>query len=103
MTTPKIRGSLEEPRKNFRFKCRRCTARFENFDKLRFHAQTEHQRVTHQINRSLATIDAKLRSLQQLADEGMIGSSAGRTHSSGAGIIPNEDLLFPNDEEQQAA
>lgn len=75
MTTPKNRGIVVTNQLPRKLKCRRCFERFENFDQLRFHAQTEHQRVTYLINRQLATIDAKLRKLQELADEGMIGHS----------------------------
>jgi hypothetical protein len=71
LTRPEIRGIFSSERR--RFPCRFCPAKFDNFDGLRFHAQTEHQREFHKVNRSLAVIDAKLRSLEKLAQEGMIG------------------------------
>ena len=79
MTPREIRATVEGKRRVST--CRFCPEQFENFDQLRFHAQTEHQRIANQVNRSLSAVDAKLRSLQHTADEGMAGHKAGSDHS----------------------
>jgi len=56
-----------------RVSCRFCPGKFENFDQLRFHAQTEHPIITRTVNRQLGQVDAKLRILESLAEEGMRG------------------------------
>lgn len=78
MTRPEIRGILGGQR---RILCKFCPTKFDNFDQLRFHAQSEHQRAFHQVNRSLAVIDAKLRSLESVAADGLKGIHAGTDHS----------------------
>lgn len=70
LTRTADRGRLELPARN---PCRFCHEKFRNFDELRLHAQAAHKREFKAVNRALADIDAKLRSLEQLAAEGMRG------------------------------
>lgn len=73
------RSSLTHNRKRGRFElpaklsCRFCHEKFETFDNLRFHAQSEHKQEFRQVNRQLAATDAKLRSCEATATEGMRG------------------------------
>lgn len=82
LTSGGSRGTLKLPTK---FSCRFCPGKFENFDQLRFHAQTEHPIITRTVNRQLGQVDAKLRIFEKLAEEGMRGYHEAKG-GPGAGI-----------------
>lgn len=84
LTRRRNRGTLQE-KKGLRPKvaCRFCPAKFVTFDELRDHARTNHTKTFYQVNRCLAKVDAKLRSLENLAKEGMVGYKVGATYTFG--------------------
>jgi hypothetical protein len=55
-------------------KCKNCTATFSDFDDLRFHFQTAHQRIAHKIDTWLGKSDNKLAWLEMITTQGMIGN-----------------------------
>jgi hypothetical protein len=93
LTRRPVRGTIELPR---RVPCRFCPEKFRNFDDLRFHAQAAHNKTFRVVNRGLAATDAKLRSLETLAAEGMRGYNASAPppgKQSGIGIKPDPNRL----------